>query len=236
MRAVSRLRSASIVALLLVGFSAATARADDRYFLLIFGSQSSPKVLRRTHTWATFVRAVGEGPDLSTYSLEVNTISWLPATLKVRVWSLKPEQGVNFDLEQSLNFVYSEGESVTMWGPFVIAPQVYERSLRVREVAESGTAQYRAISSGRDMLISDCIHAVAAVDPQLGRNHYPLIRIGKPASRYIARQMMMRSQFDQYQYENSWLIERLGLGRYPIKIVPPQLIPKSDCGLCRKPK
>ena len=45
---------------------------------MIFGSQSKPKLLRYTHTWATFVRAVGEGPDLNTYSLELSTISWLP--------------------------------------------------------------------------------------------------------------------------------------------------------------
>ena len=235
MRAPTRLRSAAIVAFLLVGFSVAPARADEHYFVLIFGSQSSPKVLRRTHTWATFVKAVGEGPDLSTYALEVNTISWLPASLKVRVWSPRPETGVNFNLEQTLHYVYSERESVTMWGPFVIGRPIYERSLQVRQIAESGTAEYRAISNGRDMLISDCIHAVAAVDPVFGRNHYPLIRIGKPASRYIARQIMTRSLFDQYLYDNSWLVARLGLCRYPIQVVPPRTIPMRNCVLCNLP-
>jgi hypothetical protein len=78
-----------------------------------------------------------------------------------------------------------------------------------------------------------CIHAVAAVDPIFGRGHYPLIRIGKPASRYIARQMMTRSVFDQWQGDNSWLIPRLGLDRYPIEFVPPQQLPKQNCFLCR---
>jgi hypothetical protein len=236
MRGLRHLRSPALFALILVGFSAATVRAEDHYFLLIFGSQSSPKVLRRTHTWATFVKAVGEGPDFSNYALEVNTISWLPASLNVKVWNPRPEKGVNLDLVQTLNFVYSEGESVTMWGPFVIGQQVYERSLAVRQVAESGDAQYRAISNRQDMLISDCIHAVAAVDPILGRNHYPLIRIGKPASRYIARQIMTRSLFDQYQYENSWLVSRLDLCRYPIQVVPPRTIPKQGCFLCKRPE
>ncbi|MDB5349315.1 MAG: hypothetical protein JWN86_562 [Planctomycetota bacterium] len=235
MIAPTRLRSAALAAFLLAGFSASSARAGEHYFVLIFGSQSSPKVLSRTHTWATFVKAVGEGPDLSTYALEVNTISWLPASLDVRVWNPRPEKGVNFELRQTLNYVYSEGESVTMWGPFVIGKPIYERSVRVRQVAESGAAQYRAISNSYDMLISDCIHAVAAVDPVLGRSHYPLIRIGKPASRYIARQIMTRSLFDQYQYDNSWLIARLGLCRYPIQVVAPRAIPKRGCVLCKLP-
>jgi hypothetical protein len=34
---------------------------------------------------------------------------------------------------------------------------------------------------------------VAAIDPVFGRGHYPLIRIGKPVSRFIARQMMTRN-------------------------------------------
>ena len=181
------------------------------------------------------MKAVGEGPDLSTYALEVNTISWLPASLKVKVWSPRPEKGVNYNLEQTLQFVYSQSESVTMWGPFVMGKPIYERSLEIRQVAESGRAQYRAISNARDMLISDCIHAVAAVDPIFGRNHYPLIRIGKPASRYIARQIMMRSLFDQYQYDNSWLVARLGLGCYPIQVVAPGTIPKRGCTLCIVP-
>ena len=88
--------------------------------------------------------------------------------------------------------------------------QAYERSLRVKEILDSGQAEYRAISTPRNLLISDCIHAVAAVDPVFGRGHYPLIRVGKPASRYIARQIMTRSVFDQWQSDNSWLISRLG--------------------------
>jgi hypothetical protein len=84
-----------------------------------------------------------------------------------------------------------------MWGPFRIQQVVNERSLWVQRILDSGAAEYRAISTPRNLLVSDCIHAVAAIDPIFGWGHYPLIRIGKPASRYIARQMMTRSVFDQ---------------------------------------
>jgi hypothetical protein len=44
---------------------------------------------------------------------------------------------------------------------------------------------------------------------------------------------MTRSVFDQWQGDNSWLIPRLGLDRYPIEFVPPQQLPKQNCFLCR---
>jgi hypothetical protein len=216
------------------------ASAAEYYFTLIFGSQSSPKRFKYTHTWATFVRAVGEGPDLRSYALEQHTISWLPRTLNVRVWAARPEPGVNLDLYQTLHEVYAQGESVTLWGPFMFTAERYQRSLRVRQILESGAAQYRAIDNSLDLEITDCIHAVAATDPIFGLNHYPLIRIGKPASRYISREVIIRSfenkGIDQARFDNSWLISRLGLDRYPIEVIPATRIPPRRCLLCRIPE
>jgi hypothetical protein len=116
---------------LVLGSAGGTARGGEFFYVMIFGSQSSPKLLRYTHTWATFVRAVGEGPDPSRYALQVHTISWLPQSLEVHVWRLWPEPGVNLDLDQTLEAVSSNRESVTMWGPFLIRKEVYDRSLWV---------------------------------------------------------------------------------------------------------
>jgi hypothetical protein len=227
-----------VIALLGLAFAltAGETRGEEFYYVMIFGSQSKPKLLQYTHTWATFVRAVGEGPDPSNYPLYQHTISWLPQSLDVRTWTILPEPGVNLDLYMTLNAVYHNREHVTVWGPFQLLPQVYERSLGVKTILDSGRAEYRAISTPRNLLISDCIHAVAAVDPVFGRGHYPLIRVGKPASRYIARQFMTRSVFDQYQTEASWLIPRLGLDQHSIEVVPPQQIWKRACFLCRCPE
>jgi hypothetical protein len=235
----TRVRAVVVAAVVLASATPAVA-ATERYFVLIFGSQSHPKVLRHTHTWATFVRAVGDGADPNGWYLEQNTISWLPASMVVRVWRPVPERGVNLDLDPTLRFILGDGQGVTLWGPFVIEPEIYARSLWVRQIAESGAAQYRAISTSYDMLVSDCIHAVAAVDPLFGRDHYPLIRIGKPASRFLAREIMVRSaenrKIDQAAFDNSWLIPRLGLHRYPITVVPPRQIPDRRCFLCRCPE
>jgi hypothetical protein len=76
------------------------------------------------------------------------------------------------------------------------------------------------------------------VDPDFGRRHYPLIRVGKPASRYLARQLMTRGPakgIEQELYDNSWLIPRLALDRYPIEIISPSTIPRRNCLLCLCP-
>lgn len=212
------------------------AHAEEFHYVVIFGSQSHPKLLRYTHTWATFVRAVGQGTDPANYRLEHHTISWLPATLDVRVWAISPEPGVNLDHEASIQYALRNNESITAWGPFRISPLVYTRSLEVRSRLDSGQVRYRAISGPLDLSISDCIHAVAEVDPVFGRDHYPLIRIGKPASRYLSRQIMTRSPFEQAANDNAWLISPLRLDQYPIEIIPPSRIPKRNCLLCRCPE
>lgn len=233
------LRLSILAALALLAGAPSTAPAGEVYYVMVFGSQTHPKQLRYTHTWATFIKATGEGNDPNAYALEYNTISWLPATLEVKVWRPRAEPGVNLDLYQTLRAMHANGESVTMWGPFIVGPEVYGRSLEVQRIIASGAPRYRAISGPGNLLVSDCIHAVAAVDPDFGRGHYPLIRIGKPASRYIARQIMTRTPakgIEQERYDNSWLIPRLGLDRYPIEVVAPQRIPRRNCVLCRCPE
>jgi len=228
-----------VVALAALIGPAGAAEAAEHYFGLVFGSQSHPKRLRDTHTWATFVRAVGEGPDPGGYQLFVHTISWLPRTLEVKVWRPWPEPGVNLDLDATLRTVLAGDQRVTLWGPFLITPEVYWRSLRVKHVLESGAAEYRAISTRYDLLVADCIHAVAAADPVFGRDHYPLIRVGVPASRFLAREVMVRSRedqgIDQRAFDHRWLLPRLGLDRYPIAVIPPQQIPLRSCVFCRCP-
>lgn len=171
----------------LASLCSAEARSEEFYYALIFGSQSHPKLFRYTHTWVTFVRAVGVGPDPNDYAVEAHTISWLPATLDIRPLALFPEQGANLDLYQSLAAVSKDHESVTMWGPFLITGPVYERSLSVRQILESGAARYRASRMTGNLLVSDCIQAVLAVDPIFGGDRRPPLRVGKPAGRHIAR-------------------------------------------------
>ena len=115
---------------------------------MIFGSQSSPKLLRYTHTWATFVRVVGEGDDPAAIRSTRTRSAGCPRR-SASGPGPSPEKGVNLDLYATLDAVSRDGESVTMWGPFEMARPVYERSLRVKAILDSGTAEYRAISTPR---------------------------------------------------------------------------------------
>jgi len=217
-------------ALVLVGsfWGAAPARSvgEERHYVLIFGAEPTPKRIKDCHTWGTFVRVVGEGADPSGYQVFAHAISFVPATLQVRTFALKAEPALNLDLEASLAYTRRKGASVTMWGPFLIRPDVYRKSLEVWSVVESGQAEYRAIDSLCDLLIADCIHAVAAVDPKFGRAHYPLIFVGKAASRYMAYQVVERTDPDRTRPDASWLIPVLGLDRYPIEFIAPRQMPR----------
>jgi hypothetical protein len=114
------------------------ARAEERHYVIIFGSQSTPRLPRYTHTWATFVKAGGEGLDSTNYQIdEVFTISWLPADLVVRSLRLRAQQGVNLDLEATLAYVLQR-ERVSEWGPFKISQRFYERALERKAELESG--------------------------------------------------------------------------------------------------
>src|SRR5689334_15600040 len=77
---------------------ATPVQADEFYFVAIFGSESVPKQVRYTHSWATFIKLSGCGSDLNTYRMEAFTISWMPATLEIRPLAPLPEKGVNLDL------------------------------------------------------------------------------------------------------------------------------------------
>ena len=144
------------------------ARAGDMFYILVFGSESDPKHLRLSHTYATFVRASGEGCDPSTYALTAHTISWLPRSLDVRVGRVHPEPGVNLDLDSTMRFVLNSREKVTMWGPYRTSPEIYNRSIEVYNKLNSGQELYRAVDGPFNNKISDCIHAVGDVDPQFG--------------------------------------------------------------------
>src|SRR5205823_5540400 len=70
---------------------------NERWYLLLFGSNDQTRRPAYTHTWATLVRAV-ETPGCAEPALEVHTISWLPVTLEVRTLNFRPEPAENVEL------------------------------------------------------------------------------------------------------------------------------------------
>src|SRR5690606_28803159 len=126
-------------------------------------------------------------------SIEVHTISWLPQTLKIRPFALRPEPGGNLELHQTLGVVLSQGQAVSMWGPYRTSPDVYARSLEVKGTLEGGLTQYRAMSPANDPGLANCNQAVLRVGPEVGRRARPLWRVGNAAGRYVSRNVEAHS-------------------------------------------
>jgi hypothetical protein len=201
-----------------------SARADEAYYMIVFGSESTPKQLRLCHTWVTYVRVVGRGGDPAGWRIAgAHTISWLPATLDVRVFAPHPEPGVNLDLDPTLRFVLSQGQSVDVWAPMRIGPELYARSVAQWHRLRRGQGLYQAIDPRNDY-VHDCIHANTTLDPHFGQGHYPLIRVGKPASAYIVKQIGMRGQYFDPREDATWIISALGIDRYPVRVIRPAIV------------
>ena len=194
-------------------FVAPAVRADEAYYLLIFGSQRTPPRARHSHTFGTFVKTSGQlgSPD---FTFESHTISWLPQALQIRMFALLPECGENFDLHATVRYALSDEQRISLWGPYQVTPDLYERALKQVVVLESGHVRYKALDTGRRSdRVSNCIHAVSTVE-----GGYRLRVIspswGETASYYIARRF--KPWIIGCSAKHDWVATALGLDAYPI--------------------
>lgn len=197
----------------------AVAPPGERYYLLVFGSQSAPKRPRYTHTWATAVRATGcDGPGGP--AVDEHTISWMPASLDIRPLALRPEPGANLGLAFTIEEMLRHDERVSVWGPYEVGPGLFRRFLVQKEFLESGRVGYQCVDSvgeaGRLGTGCDCIHAVTDMDPLFSRSRYPLTYFGEAASLHIVRQLHTRPVVIEPGRDHGWLLPALGLDRYPL--------------------
>ena len=200
-------------------FGLADAAAEERYYVMIFGSESSPKRARYTHTWATVTRATTDDANPAAPPvLESLTISWMPRNLTIRPLALRPECGVNLSLEATIRDCRCKRECIAMWGPYdydpCIGPVLFEKVRRQVARLESGCVLYKCIdpdTGPRASYISDCIHAVTDLDPYLPRPNYSeLTNYGMDASRHLVNIMASRNRFDP-QDRHEWVAQALGI-------------------------
>lgn len=190
----------------------------ERYYMLVFGSETTPRVPRYTHTWVTVVKTL-EAADAAPRVAEVHTISWMPADLDIQPWRFTPEPGRNLELHETLRMALDNREHVALWGPYQIRPRLYRRFLLQKEFLESGRMGYQCIDTvgtGADGSACDCIHAVTDMDPQFERRYYRLTRFGEAGSRFVVRQLFERGLLVG-EDAAPWLDGPLGLCRYPIE-------------------
>lgn len=165
--------------------------AGEAYFMVIFATQSSSNKPQHSHSFATFVRVMweGEGPRPQNAGHEAHTISWKPAKGRIRTLALLPERGHNYDLSESLNEARDQGHQVSMWGPYPIQAELYQRALARKAELENGSIRYKAIDGGnRNERICNCIHAVSRM-VERPRPRPPIHSWGDSGSYYILQVM-----------------------------------------------
>lgn len=210
-----------IIAVSAVLLAADAAQAGVRYYMLIFGAQTHPKIPRFTHTFCTIVQAVDPLPGCSEICIEAHTISWLPQTLKVRPYRLRAEPGRNLTLDETLRWAAQNHMQVSLWGPYAISEYFYARVYREYARFESGEYRYRAIDPPRrGDIAADCIHAVTDIDQQDSRMTYLVIGSGDAVTRKFVRILDQRGRLVIPPEDTSWLESALGLDRYPIRHRP----------------
>ena len=192
---------------------------NERYYLLLFGSQDALHRPKYTHTWATVVKATCT-PGCPDPALEVHTISWLPTSLDIRPLSREVEPGTNLGLNDTLNYVLGGKEKVVMWGPYQVSYPFTVRFLTQKAFLDSGAVGYQCDDvigeAARYGNGCDCIHAITDMDPLYPRWRYPLAVYGVRATANTLRRFMHSPVFIEPRTTHDWLIGRLGLDQYPI--------------------
>lgn len=187
--------------------------ANTKYYLLMFGSQLDEPEPEYSHSWGTFVKVTWPDPHQPVPRMETITISWLPRSLVIRLWTLHPEPGANFDLHSTLRYVLDNKERVSMWGPYEVDEELFRKAADQLALLNSGQVRYKAVDIGRlSNRVSNCIHAltsaVRGVQP-----HVFIPAWGETAS-FVVLQHYRRWIVDHH--EHYWISSALGMDAYPI--------------------
>jgi hypothetical protein len=192
--------------------------AGERFYVIVFGSESTPRIPRLTHSWAAFIRVAEQGNGRQTI-IDCHTISWMPATLQIHPWRFSVEEGTNLGLHESLQWALATNQAIAQFGPCECRPELYYRSIVQKEFLQSQMG-YQAIDTvgeaGRTGRGCNCIHAITDMDPVYTRARYRLIRFGIAASRFVANELARRDMLINPGQAHDWLNERLRLESYPM--------------------
>jgi hypothetical protein len=197
------------VLLLMASAPACAQGQSESYYMTIFSAESNSRDPRLSHTFATFVKATGAGDRDKDCQTEVHTISWMPQSLRVVLLRARPERGRNLDLQASLRLAASQNCRVSMWGPYKIGRELYDRAVKQEARLNSGQVLYKAIDRRfRPGVASNCIHAVSDLDIDNGLLHTGQDS-GEAASGLVA-QHLDRWTIDR-EHTHLWVASRLGL-------------------------
>ena len=138
----------------------------------------------------------------------------MPQSLDIVILRRRPEPGTNLDLASSLRWAESRNCRVSMWGPYQIDKELYERAIKQEARLNSGQVLYKALDRRfRPETASNCIHAVADLDTDHGLLHSGQGR-GDAASRQVAQHL--NRWIINPEQTHTWVASRLGLNDEPV--------------------
>jgi hypothetical protein len=191
---------------------------NERFYVMVFGSQTVVRVPRFTHTWVTVVKVTTIPGCADT--IDARTISWMPASLVIRPYSRSVEPGVNLGLHETIAEAKKHHEYISLWGPYETWPGFWKRFITQKEFLETGALAYQCSDGFGEAAQRangcNCFHAITDMDPEYDRQQYPLLFFGNAASRNIVRQICERPLLIQPGQTHDWLVNALGLDNYPI--------------------
>jgi len=206
----------AVVALAALACMGRVAGAGERYYVLFFAHQTPDQRPEEAHSYADFIRAevVDGAPPII---LQRDTISWLPCTGVVRLRALSPEPGRNFGLEETLDR-FAGGKHVFAWGPYEMTPHAYQLAMARKARLDSGEILYRALDlvPGQTRRTSNCIHAMAEIDPEARRMGQYNVKYGDAATKQAIRHYVVGGFLCNpcLPHDEIWL--QLGLEGRPI--------------------
>ncbi len=197
------------VVVLWLALAGRAGAAEDAYFVAVFGAQR--RFLNRpcfSHSFAAFAHLTPEG------RLEAFTISWLPRTAKVRPLAMEPEEGSNFDLQNTLRLLEDNRAEVSCWGPYQTDPDLWRRALWQKGRLENGQVLYQAFDGGSPVgRVSNCLHAISIIARQPGGVGPRLVvapaNWGASGSYWLA--LALRPWYVDPCRTHDWLLPRLGV-------------------------
>lgn len=195
-------------AVLLLGPSALIA--DEFYYMIVFAHQGRGNLPRDSHTFATFVKASGEGLNSDDYRTEHSTISWGPLNNRVRVLRLKTQTGKNRSLKRTLEI--ARGKLITMRGPYRIRKDLYEKAMRRITQLNSGRIRYKVLDRRFRPGAVNCIHGVSDLGGFLDTNILRGDCASQAATRHLHRWIINSRK------THNWILGRIAeLKRFPIR-------------------
>ena len=153
--------------LFLLGFFvlAGPARADDgaRYFVKMYGFENWRNAAAYSHTYGSFFRV---GADQSVVRVD---ISWIPqdpympppGDLRMPAFGDYPGQNVSIPTTNARASGAFPARSISVFGPYEIAPQLFYAELAQSRRLFSGQVTYRGLDMQSRPESVNCVHAVA---------------------------------------------------------------------------